>query len=195
MKLRKYADYIIYSKRWFSNKIVPRDISALHISDLMPVVWLMLCSGCWIPSWCSLIRYWVNRSGVQQLDAAVCLWHFPLTFSVTPPWNSSCMAHSPLLRAKLVPLRPIFRRKLFFIAPKTPQLLPVWPCPPRVRLQVVSPSFLLPVRGQLWGQACQEKQVTTWAAVLRHPAAPPPLFPPLNKARLYIILNVLAWLL
>lgn len=40
----KNVYYIIYSKRWFSNKSVPLDISALHISDLMPVVWLMLHS-------------------------------------------------------------------------------------------------------------------------------------------------------
>lgn len=105
----------------------------------------------WIPLWCSLIGHWVNRSGVQQPDAAVCLWHFPLTFSVTPPWNSSCVAHTPLLRAKPDPQRPIFRRKLFFIAPKAPRLLPVWPH--AASPQVVRPGFLSSVRWQLWGQA------------------------------------------
>lgn len=124
----------------------------------MPVVWLMLRSSWWIPSYCNLIRYWVNRSEVQQPDAAVCLWHFPLTFPVTPPWNSSSMAHSPLLRAKLRPPRPIFRRKLFFIAPKTLRLSPVWPRPPRSGLQVVRSSFLLPIRGQLRGQAFKKSR-------------------------------------
>lgn len=111
--------------------------------------WCLTHAALWIPSWCSLIRHWVNRSRVQQPDAAVCLWHFPLTFSVTLPWNSCCMAHTPLLWAKPVPLGPIFGRKLFFIAPKTLCLLPVWPRAPGASLRVVRPSFLLAVRGQL----------------------------------------------
>lgn len=125
------------------------ELSARYIRGLVHDVWLTALSGRWIPSWCSLIRHWVNRSRAQQPDAAVCLWHFPLTFSVTLPWNSCCMAHTPLLWAKPVPLRPIFGRKLFFIAPKTLCLLPVWPRAPGASLRVVRPSFLLAVRGQL----------------------------------------------
>lgn len=110
----KNVYYIIYSKRWFSNKSVPLDISALHISDLMPVVWLMLHS--WMLN--SFIAQFNHILSKQVQGTAAWRRCLALTFPpVTPPWSSSCMAHTPLLWAKLDPPRPIFRRKLFFIAP------------------------------------------------------------------------------
>lgn len=85
-------------------------------------------------------------------------WRLPLTFSFFAPWSSSRMAHAPRLWAKLTPLRPIFRRKLFFIALDTLRLRPVWPRPHGPGFQDVSPKFLLPVRGQRWDQAFENSR-------------------------------------
>lgn len=76
---------------------------------------------------CTSITERISRSRVRPPDTAVCLCHFPLMFSVTPPSNSSSMSHSFLLRARPAPRGLIFRRKLFFITTKTLRLWPAWP--------------------------------------------------------------------
>ncbi|CAB1419150.1 unnamed protein product [Pleuronectes platessa] len=75
-----------------------------------------MCPGpvslCKIPARVCTLRgcHWRVSGGAMKALAAV-----------TPPWNSSCTAHTPLLRAKpdSPPQGPVFRRKSFFIAPKT----------------------------------------------------------------------------
>lgn len=99
--------------------------------------------GPWIPLQC------VYQILSKQVRGAAA-WRLPPIFSFFAPWSSSCMALAPLLWAKLTPLRPIFRRKLFFIALKTLRLQPVWPR--GAGFQDVRPKFLLPVRGQRWDQ-------------------------------------------
>jgi len=126
-KLRKYVSYRIYiPKKGISNKIVP--------------LYVGLHSGCGLPSWRSSIRYWVNRSGYGSLTP-------PPVFDIPTP-ALEFLPHGSLSSAfgpSRIPSGPIFRRNLFFIAPKTQRLLPVWRRTPGARLQV-STEELLPAR-------------------------------------------------
>lgn len=93
-------------------------------------------------------QVWGTAARRHCLSLTSLLWRSQSHHLRNPPAWLAVHCFGP----KLEPLGPIFGRKLFFIAPKTPQLLPVWPSPFHTSLQVIRPSFLLLMRGRLRGQ-------------------------------------------
>lgn len=136
--------------------MVRLDISAVHISDCCLThapLWML---NFFIVQFNQVLskQVWGTAAWRRCLSLTLLLWLSQSHHLGNPPAWLAVHCFGP----KLEPLGPIFRRKLFFIAPKTPQLLPVWPSPPHTSLQVIRPSFLLLMRVRLWGQAFKKSR-------------------------------------